>query len=429
MTERAEAEMVRGSWYEASVTRGPDDPPLDGPVETDVCVIGAGYAGLSAALELRAHGLRVVVLEAERPGFGASGRNGGQVIPGFSNDAEILRQLGPSRARLAWDISLEGVELIRRRIRDHAIACDYVDGYLHAATSARKARDLAAWVEELRRDFGYERIEPIGSDRVRDWIDSPRYTAAVYDPFAGHFHPLKYCLALADAARAAGAVLHGGSRVRLIERGRRPVVRTDSGRVTADFVLAAGNAYLGRVLPELAQRIMPVRSLIVATERLSAELAESLVRRRAAVSDTNFVLDYFRVTGDDRLLFGGRVAARDAAPQDLVPVLRQRLAAVFPQAAYARIEHEWGGLVDLTLNRAPDFGRLDGNLFYLQGFSGHGVALAGIAGKLVAEAIAGQAERFDLFGHIRHRDFPGGPALHGVLLRLGILYYRLREMF
>ena len=263
---------------------------------------------------------------------------------------------------------------------------------------------------------------------MRGWIDSARYVGAVHYALSGHIHPLKYCLGLAEAARAAGATLYGHSRALLIERGRRPVVRTEHGRVACDFVVAAGNAYLGGLLPSIAPRLMPLRSFIIATETLPAELARSLIRDRAAVSDNNFMLDYYRVDADDRMLFGGRVSSRAAGPGDLAPVLADRMRQAFPQLAHYKVEHAWGGLVDLTMNRAPDFGRVDDNLYYLQGFCGHGVALAGIAGQLVAEAIAGQAERFDLFASLRHTSFPGGPAMHGTLLRLGILYYQLREL-
>jgi glycine/D-amino acid oxidase-like deaminating enzyme len=429
MIDRREDDMVRQSWYEASVTRGPDDPPLLGACTADVCIVGAGFAGLSAAIELRRRGFSVIVLEAERPGWGASGRNGGQVLPGYAGDDAVLRQLGPDRGRTAWMLTVEAVKLLQSRIAEYGIDCDFVPGYLHAATSERKRRELYDHVAAIRRDFGYDAIETLEPAEMRGWIDSPRYVGAAHDRLAGHIHPLKYCLGLADAARAAGAVIHANSKVLLIERGQRPVVRTEQGSVACRFVLAAGNAYLGNMLPPVAAKLLPVRSFIIATETLPADLAASLIRDRAAVSDTNFVLDYYRLSHDDRMLFGGRVASMTASPQELAPVLRERLALVFPQLAWAKVEHAWGGLIDLTLNRAPDFGRVDPNLYYLQGFAGHGVALAGLAGLLVAEAIAGQAERFDLFGGIQHRDVPGGPALHGPLLRLGILYHRLRELF
>jgi hypothetical protein len=429
MTDSRDAEMVRDSWYEASISRPQDDPPLDGDHEADVCIVGAGYAGLSAALELRKRGFSVIVLEARRPGWGASGRNGGQVIPGFSADDEIFRQLGPTKARLAWDVSMEGIKLIQSRIAEYGIECDYVSGYLYAATSEKKALELGAWIGSIAREFGYDSIELLERGGIRSWIDSPRYVALAHDRLAGHFHPLKYCLGLAEAARRAGAVLHGNSEVRLIERGERPMLRTEKGSVKARFVLAAANAYLGELAPMASRRVLPVRSFIIATETLPADLAKSLIRDRCAVSNTDFVLDYYRLSADDRLLFGGRVASTEATPQALGPVLGARLRAVFPQLGWAKVEHSWGGLVDLTRNRAPDFGRLDPNYYYLQGFSGHGVALAGIAGQLVAEAIAGQAERFDIFAELKHKDIPLGPAFHGMLLRLAILYYRLREMF
>ena len=428
MIDADDAQMVRRSWYEASVRRGAEPPLFEGDEEADIGIVGAGYAGLSAAIELRKRGFSVAVLDARVPGYGASGRNGGQVLAGFAHDESVVAQLGATRARALWQMTVEAVELVRGRIAELGIDCDYVPGYLHAATSETKRGELFRWAETLKRDFGYDRLEPVGPDRIREWIDSPRYAGATFDPLGGHLHPLKYCLGLAAAAEAAGARLYAHSPVLMIERGGKPILRTERGRLACRHVLAACNAYLGDLLPQISRHLLPVRSFIVATETLNPGEADRLVRGRAAVSDNNFVLDYYRATPDDRLLFGGRVASISMGPEALAPVLAERMRQVFPQLGHYRIEHAWGGLIDLTLNRAPDFGRIDDNIYYLQGFSGHGLALAGLAGKLVAEAIAGEAGRFELFTGIRHHDVPGGRALHGILLRLGILYYRLREL-
>jgi hypothetical protein len=250
----------------------------------------------------------------------------------------------------------------------------------------------------------------------------------VYDSYSGHVHPLKYCLGLAEAARRAGAILHAHSPVTRIVEGPRPVVETAQGRVQCDFLVVAGNASIGRVLPRVHDRIAPIGSFIVATERMDAELASSLVRDRAAVCDNNFFLDYFRVSSDDRLLFGGRATTAFMDPQAVAPALRARMLTVFPQLAGVKIDYAWGGYVDVTRNRAPDFGRIAPNIYYLQGFSGHGVALTGMAGRIAAEAIAGQAASFDLFARIKHRRFPGGGVLRRPVLELGFLYHRMREM-
>lgn len=423
-----ETAMVAHSWYEASVTRPPADAALQGALDVDVCIVGAGYSGLSAALELRQRGFSVAVLDAEQVAWGASGRNGGQVLVGFANDDTVLQQLGPAAARQAWDISVAGVHLLHARVARYGIDCDLVRGYLHVATSARKAEGLRHWTAQMRDTFGYDPISDIAPHEVRSWIDSPRYVGAAHDALSGHIHPLKYALGLADAARQAGVQLFAHSAVNRIEHGPLVTLHTAQGRVRSRFALIAANAYVGQLLGKTGARIMPVRSFIIATEPLPPEQAQTLIRGRAAVCDTNFMIDYFRLSADGRVLFGGRVTSGNAGPDALMPSLRARLAGVFPQLAHVAITHAWGGLVDVTMNRAPDFGRIAPNVYYLQGFCGHGVALTGMAGQMVAEAIAGQAERFDLFARLQHHRYPGGPGLHSTWLRLGVAYNQLKEL-
>jgi len=428
-----EIELTRDSYYEASVARPQAAPALAGRIAADVCVVGGGYAGLSAALELALRGYAVALLEARRIGWGASGRNGGQAIVGygFAGEDAIDTQLHAADARRAWDISVEGMRLLQERISAYAIDCDYVPGHLSLAVNARKTRELQARVEHRARAYGYalQLIEPSG---IREWIASEKFHAGAFDPHSGHLHPLKLCLGLAGAARGAGVQIFENTAVVRIEPGAQPVVRAGAGEVACSFVVLAGNVYLNEfgdaVAPELDPRIMPVGTYIIATAPMDSERADGLIRGRAAVCDTNFVLDYFRVTADHRMLFGGGESYSAATPRNLAPGMRQRMLAVFPQLADLAVPHVWGGFVDITMNQAPDFGRLGHNIYYLQGFSGHGLALTGMAGRLVAETIAGQAERFDLFARIRHHAFPGGEALRVPALVLGMYYYRLRDM-
>lgn len=432
MLLKKELGVVENSYYEASVRRPPPGQPLDARATADVCVVGAGYAGLSAAIELAERGFSVVVLEAQRVGWGASGRNGGQVIVGFGGGGEsaIERQFSRADARRAWDTSVEGMQLLRERIRRYAIDCEYQDGYLTLAVKPRKCEALRHWMDHVGSAYDYP-LRWIGSEEIGAWIASPRYRSGVFDGRSGHLHPLKYCLGLADAARAAGARVHENSPVFVVARGARPVVKTAQGECECSFVLLAGNVYLGEygdeIAPEVAARIMPVGTYMIATAAMERERADALMRGRLAASDTNFVLDYFRVSADGRMLFGGGDSYSARAPRDLIGRIRASMLNVFPQLADLDIPHAWGGFVDITLNQAPNFGRLAPNIYYLQGFSGHGVALAGMAGKLVALAIAGQAERFDLFARIRHRAFPGGALMRTPALVLGMLYYRLRD--
>lgn len=425
--------LARDSYYAATAQPGPLCPPLLGDQRVDVAVVGAGLAGLSAALDLAARGRRVAVLEAGEVGGGASGRNGGQAIHGLACDQSVIEaQLGAADARRVWDMTIEALDLLTRRMADHAIDAEWQPGYLGVAVSPGKARALHRGARDLADRYGYP-LQVIGRHDIGQWIDSPRYVAAVHDPRSGHLHPLKLVRGLAAAALRAGVSLHGHSRVRALEGGAPARLRTDQGSLQADQVLLAGNVHLGDLVPSLQARIMPVGTYITCTEPLEPALLRALIPSGSAVCDNNFVLDYFRPTADHRLLYGGRVSYSTTTPARLEHSLRRRLEGTFPRLAGVRLDHTWGGFVDITLNRAPDFGRLPAaghapNVYYLQGFSGHGLALTGLAGRLVAEAMTGDASRFDVFARLRHRDFPGGPRARRPALVLGMAWYRLRDL-
>jgi gamma-glutamylputrescine oxidase len=418
------------SWYWASLPDEPLHQPLQGDFSCDVGVVGGGIAGLSAALHLAERGFKVTLLEAERIGWGASGRSGAQAIFGVAAGQDRLESLvGAADARRIWDMSIEGLDLMRQLIARHGIACDYVAGQMHVAIKPRQAQELRAWQRELVERYDYQSVSFLDAAATHRLVASERYIAGMLDTNSGHLHPLKYVRGLAAAAKRAGAVLHEGSRVRNYRRIDGKVqLRTDVGALSCRQVVFAGNAWLGNTAPELRRRIMPVGTYIVATEPLGESLATRLLPQDTAVTDINWVLDYFRRSADHRLLFGGRVSYSGLDPFDTAQATRARMLKVFPQLRDARIEHAWGGYVDITLNRAPDFGRLEPDVYYLQGFSGHGIALTGLAGKLVAEAIAGDASRFDVFARIPHHGFPGGQWLRRPALVLAMLYYRLRDL-
>ena len=423
-------QLARDSYYAATAQRGPGFAPLAGDVSCDVAIVGGGLAGLSAALELAQRGLAVRLLEAREVGWGASGRNGGQAIHGLACDQDTIeQQLGLDEAKRVWAMSIEALDLLRQRIARHGIDCDWRDGYLGLATSARKGAALAAWADRMGSVYGYP-LRRIGPGEVRDWIASPRYHSGVHDPRSGHLHPLKYTLGLARAAAAAGAVLHERTPVQALRHGEPAQIVTARGTVSARRVLLAGNVYLHGIAPALEPRIMPVGTYIACSERLDPALADSLVPSRSAVCDTNFVLDYFRTTNDHRMLYGGRVSYSTVTPARLPESMRRRMVQTFPQLAAAKVEYAWGGFVDISMSRAPDFGRLPGhgNVYYLQGFSGHGLALTGLAGRLVAEAMAADAGPFDVFARLKHRAFPGGSLMRMPALVLGMAWYRLRDM-
>lgn len=429
----SDTQLNQNSYYEASVQRPPVQAPLRGDLQADVVVVGAGYAGLSAAIELAQRGRRVVVLEADRICAGASGRNGGQAIVGIASGQGVPEvQLGRDDARRIWDMSLEAVGLIDARIAAFGIACDRVHGYLHVADSPRKARLLQQEMAQAHRDYGLQTDVVQGADVAR-YIRSPRYCAAAFERQSGHLHPLKYGLGLAGAARALGVQIFEHSPVRSLERGPSVRACTPAGRVRADFAVLAGNCTLAetgpQVAPEIRPRIMPVGTYIVGTAPVAPALGDGLISGQAAVCDNNFVLDYFRFSADHRMLFGGRVSYSTRTPRSLPEVMRARMAAVFPALAQVPVEFVWGGFVDISMNRAPDFGRLGPNIYYLQGFSGHGVALTGLAGRLAAEAIQGQSERWDVFARLRHRRFPGGDRFRTPALALAMLWHRLRDVW
>jgi gamma-glutamylputrescine oxidase len=417
------------SYYAATAHAGPARPRLEGTVEADVCVVGGGIAGCSTALHLAERGYRVVLLEGERIGYGASGRSGAQLIFGYAcGEEKLAGYLGRERARALFDMTCEGLDLVRERVARHAIDCDLVQGQLHAAIKPRQYAELKAWQQSLAEDYGYRSLRFMEREEVQSLVASTRYIGGVFDSNSGHCHPLNYVLGLARAAESAGARLFDGSRALAIEHGAQVTVRTAAGEVRARHVALCGNVYLGELAPALRRKIMAVGTYIVATAPLGAERARALIRNNMAVTDINWVLDYFRLSADHRLLFGGRVSYSGLDPLGTRRATRARMLAVFPQLADVEVEYAWGGYVDITLNRAPHFGRLAPDVYFVQGFSGHGMVLTGMAGKLLAEAIAGQAERFDLFTRIPHHDFPGGMALRRPALVLAMLWYRLRDL-
>ena len=417
------------SYYAASANSAPEHPPLRGDVTADVCVIGGGIAGCSTALELAERGYRVVLLEGQRIGWGASGRSGGQAITGFaSGQNKLVQQVGADNARRMWNISLEGLQLIRDRVAKYNIDCDLHWGQMHAAIKPRQRDELLHEQREAEEKYGYKQLRFLERAEVEALIDTKRYCAGLYDSGSGHLHPLNYTLGLAAAASAAGVTIHENSLVTGLTHEQPSVVSTANGKVRAKFVVLCGNAYLNNLVPSLRSRIMPVGTYIVATEALGEARMQQLMRENIAVTDINFVLDYFRRSADHRLLFGGRVSYSGLDAFNTANATRKRMLKVFPQLADVNIEYAWGGYVDITLSRAPDFGRVAPHVYYLQGFSGHGIALTGIAGRLAAEAIAGQAERFDLFTKLQHRNFPGGELLRMPALVLAMLWYRARDL-
>ncbi|MCB2115898.1 MAG: FAD-binding oxidoreductase [Rhodobacteraceae bacterium] len=415
------------SWYAETATPLAPFPAAEGALTCDVCVIGAGFTGLSAALHLAQRGFDVVLLDAHRVGWGASGRNGGQVGTGQRLDQEDLEKLvGQTQARALWDLSQEAVALTRTLAAAHAPEAGWSDGIIHACHKPRFVPHARAYAEKMARDYDYDLIRPLDRDEMRALVGSPAYHGGDIDLGGGHLHPLRYALGLARAAAAAGVRIHEHSRVTALTEGSPAMVKTDRARITARHVLLACNGYLGHLQGRTAARVMPINNFIVATEPLTDTARDAVLRGGHAVADTKFVINYFRFSDDNRLLFGGAESYGYRFP-DIAKLVRKPMLEVFPQLASAKITHAWGGTLGITLNRMPHFERLTGNIHTASGYSGHGVALATLGGKLAAEAIAGQAERFDLMASVPTPPFPGGTALRWPLLVLAMVWFSLRD--
>lgn len=424
------------SWYAATAALPVPSPPLAGEACCDVLVIGGGFTGLSAALNLAERGYDVVLLEAERIGWGASGRNGGQIVTAHNKSmAEIRDLMGKEDARRLWEMGEESKSILRQRIERHGIDCDLKWGYLLAAIKRRHMAELSDAAREWT-DHDYHFGRMVGREEVRTLVGSPHYMGGLLDSGGGQLHPLKYALGLAAAAAEAGVRIHEGSPVDQLEHGDTAgseiVAHTVSGIVRASHAVLAGNAYLPAISKPVDRlvrpKIMPVGTYMIATEPLDPERAARVIPADIAIADINFVLNYYRLSSDNRMLFGGGVSYSTLESPGLAQVLARRMAHYLPEMAGAKVEYVWGGNVAITINRLPDFGRLAPNIFFAQGFSGHGVALTGLAGALMAEAVAGTAERFDVFARIPHRPFPGGRLFRMPALVLAMLWYRLRDL-
>lgn len=427
---RLQADAAYPRSYYVATARGLEPvPPLAGDHRCDVCVIGGGYTGIATALHLAERGYKVIVLEARRIGWGASGRNGGQLSGGQRLDPDALTALvGAERARLLWDLGEEAKHLVKRRILDHAIDCDLKPGIVHAGFKPAHAKALQENARFLRDDYGYPHIRPLSREELRGLVASDIYHGGSFDHDGAHLHPLNYLLGLARAARAAGAAIHETSRaLEIIRTKGKPGVRLTQGSVSADYLVLACNGHLDGLEPRIASAIMPINNFMIATAPLGEDRARGLIANDAAVADSKHVIDYYRLSADRRLLFGGGESYRLSYPRDIAGIVRRCMLKVFPQLQDVAVDFAWGGTLAITLKRLPAFGRLDGDVFYAMGFSGQGVALTTLAGKVIAEAVAGQAERFDLLAQVPTPRFPGGTLLRWPSLVVGMLYHAMLD--
>jgi gamma-glutamylputrescine oxidase len=415
-------------YYAASIGRRKQFGALQGAVTGDVCIVGAGYTGLSAALHCVALGATVIVLESETVGYGASGRNGGQIHPGHRHgQIELEEWLGDQAAHDLWTISENAVSLVRELASSHAPDCELKDGLLVAAHDNAALRELDAEAEHLQSHYGHRNLRMLDCNEVSRAVGADIYPGGRFDPSGGHLHPLRYALGLAAAASAAGAVIYEQSRATNIAFSTRgATVSTDSGQVQADKVLIACDAFSGRIVPSLAPYIGHVESFIVATEPLGSSVAACVLPSDWAVSDTRHVLDYYRKSLDGRLLFAGRESYWNP-PKDIAALVQPRMLHVFPSLKETKIEYAWSGTVGITYTRMPHFGRLGASALFAHGYSGHGVALATMAGKVLAEAALGRSEEFEVLAGVPAVPFPGPQWLRKPMITAALLWYKLQD--
>lgn len=418
------------SFYAATAHTQTAFPELTDDLSADVVVVGGGFSGVNTALELAERGVDVALVEANRIGWGASGRNGGQVIGGIGHTPERFRRsIGDAGVKAIYAMGIEARDIIRERVARYGIACDLKWGYCDVALKPRHLRAFSEW-----RDFEKKIGNPhpytlLDSQELKSYVNSERYLGGLHNTANGHLHPLNLCIGEANALAGLGAKVFEQSRVTAIEPGETTLVRTGQGSIRTKTLVLAGNAYMGGLAPKLSRQIMPSASSVVATEPLPAALATEILPGDVAVCDPRTALDYFRLSSDRRLLFGGLSNYTGLEPKNLVGVMREKMCRVFPQMQTVKIEHAWSGWIGIGINRMPQLGQLLDNVFYIQAFSGHGVAPTHMMAKITAEKIMGQSQRHDTMAKIPHWSFPGGPTLGRPLLAIGMAYYKALDLF
>ncbi len=416
-----------GSYYAASLNETTDYPALAGSIAADVCVIGAGFTGVATSLTLAERGYSVALLEANRVGWGASGRNGGQLINGINGHEKIEKKYGPAVSDLLWELDWRGHEIIYERVEKYGIDCDLKAGFAEVALKARHLRRIDEYAESLaRRQFSYP-YEVWDRGQTRDKLGTDAYLGALACYRDGHVHPLNLCIGEARAAEALGVRIHERSRVVDIEHGAKPRVKTETGCVQADAVVLAGNAYSRLEQKHLSGLVFPAGSYIIATEPLDEHTLDQVNPADVAVCDMNEVVDYHRLSADKRLLYGGACNYSGRDPTDIKAYILPRMLEVYPSLRDVRIDFQWGGMIGIVPIRIPAVGRIDGNIYYCQGYSGHGVCSTHVMGEIVADAVGGAMEKFDLFAGMKHVRIPGSRRFGNQLIALGMLYYKLKD--
>ncbi|MFD2180018.1 NAD(P)/FAD-dependent oxidoreductase [Veronia pacifica] len=420
-----------GSYYAATAKYTQSYPILEDNIEVDVCIVGGGFSGVNCALELKSRGFDVALLEANKIGWGASGRNGGELIRGIGHGLEqFSNQIGEEGVRSLELMGIEAVEIVKARVAEHHIDCDLTMGYCDLAMKGLHIKELQHEFEQLKRNGYQHELRILDKSELGEVIGSEQYAGGMLDMGSGHLHPLNLVTGEAQAASEMGVKIFENSPAVSIRKGDKPVVNTEMGQIRCQYLVLAGNAYIGHKLePYIGGKVLPAGSYIIGTEPLEDAIANDIIPHNMAFADMSIDLDYYRLSADKRLLFGGLCTYSGKDPKDIIAALRPNMDKVFPQLKNVAIDFKWGGMIGIGANRLPQIGRLPDapNILFAQAYAGHGVNATHLAGKVIAEALAGQAERFDVFSRVKHITFPGGPLLRSPLLAIGMTYHRLKE--
>ncbi len=416
------------SYYAATRDLDVSYPGFSGELRCDIAVVGGGFTGVSAALYLAERGYDVALVEANRIGWGATGRNGGQLIDGFTNVENIRKRIGSAEADIVRAMGLECRDIVVDRIKKYSIDCDLKFGFLDVAARPAEMRDLEDSLEDSERHNYPHEMRMVDQADMRDYVETDHYIGGLVNMGNGHLHPLNLCLGEARAASDLGVKIFEQSKVTRVRHGAKPFIETESGKIFANKIILAGNAYLRDTVPKLKRTVIPVGSYIIATEPLGDERARALLPADMANCEQCTALNYFRLSTDGRMLFGGLCNYSGRDPESITASLLPKLLKIFPQLEGVRVDYEWGGYIGISVKRIPQFGRIEGNTYYAQGYSGHGIAPTHLGGKILADVVVGDTEQFDIFSKVFHFPMPGGKWFANPALALGMMYYRLKEL-
>ncbi len=419
------SEEHTASYYAASRNDLTTYPALDGDHQTDICIIGGGFTGIACALTLAERGREVTVLEQNRISWGASGRNGGQLIHGLGGTRYLSNSLSQDTL---WKLHYRGNDIIRERVEKYAIDCDLKSGYIEVALKKSQMDGLTEdYNQHVERGLSHH-LHLVDKDEVTEMLGTDIYIGGMTNNLNGHLHPLNLCAGEARAASNLGAKIFEQTEATGIEQGVKVRVATKSGTISANQVLIAGNAYHHLEARKLSGLVFPAGSFIIATEPLSDNLARKINRDDVAVCDLNHVLDYYRLSADQRLLYGGRCNYSGREPTSIQGSMRPRMLATYPELADVGIDYAWGGNIGIVVKRVPLLGRVTDNVYYSMGYSGHGVAPTHIAAEVIANAMEGNTEVLEAYEKIKHWRIPFGQWFGNQIVALGMLYFRALDL-